>query len=410
MPGVTAAIVLLRSCSAKPLYVRHSSTGVARLRGVVATAGEDILAGSPIRKDLLLPVYLEFAVALGAIVVAAAIFTNAIEILGGRLSLGQGAVGSVLAAVGTALPETMIPVVAILAAVFAGRDPETAGEIGIGAILGAPFMLATLAMFVVGASALYYRNRRVSGAEVRCEGVAADDFPWCKAPGKSVNIDADTISRDLAFFLIFFAVAAAVGVVELLYPLKIVLALLLVVAYALYVRRTLHSGEALEEVPDRLTLWRRSSAPPTWAVVGQALLALALIVVGAQIFVDAVEHTAESVGLPAGLVALVLAPLATELPEKINSVIWIRDGKDTLALGNITGAMVFQSTVPVTFGVLFTRWELEPLNLFSVVLALVSGVLIYVALRRSKTLQSWQLMLGGIFYLAFLTGAVIAVF
>jgi cation:H+ antiporter len=377
---------------------------------VVATAGEDILAGSPIRKDLLLPVYLEFAVALGAIVVAAAIFTNAIEILGGRLSLGQGAVGSVLAAVGTALPETMIPVVAILAAVFAGRDPETAGEIGIGAILGAPFMLATLAMFVVGASALYYRNRRVSGAEVRCEGVAADDFPWCKAPGKSVNIDADTISRDLAFFLIFFAVAAAVGVVELLYPLKIVLALLLVVAYALYVRRTLHSGEALEEVPDRLTLWRRSSAPPTWAVVGQALLALALIVVGAQIFVDAVEHTAEFAGLPAGLVALVLAPLATELPEKINSVIWIRDGKDTLALGNITGAMVFQSTVPVTFGVLFTRWELEPLNLFSVVLALVSGVLIYVALRRSKTLQSWQLMLGGIFYLAFLTGAVIAVF
>jgi cation:H+ antiporter len=131
-----------------------------------------------------------------------------VEILGGRLNLGQGAVGSVLAAVGTALPETMIPVVAILAAVFAGRDPETAGEIGIGAILGAPFLLATLAMFVVGASALYFRGRRESGAKIRCERVAADDFPWCKAPGKSVNIDADTIARDIAFFLIFYAVAA----------------------------------------------------------------------------------------------------------------------------------------------------------------------------------------------------------
>lgn len=356
-----------------------------------------------------MPVYLEFAIALGAIVVAAWLFTNAVEILGGRLNLGQGAVGSVLAAVGTALPETMIPVVAILAAVFAGRDPETAGEIGIGAILGAPFMLATLAMFVVGASALAFRNRRESGAEIRCGEVAADEFPWCKAPGKSVNIDADTIGRDIAFFLVFFAVAAAVGVVELLYPLKIALALLLVVAYALYVRRTLHSGEALEEVPERLTFWRRSSVPPTWAVAGQALLALGLIVVGAQIFVDAVEHTAEVAGLPAGLVALVLAPLATELPEKINSVIWVRDGKDTLALGNITGAMVFQSTVPVTFGVLFTRWELEPLNLFSVVLALVSGALIYVVLRRRKTIQSWQLMLGGLFYLVFLAGAVFAV-
>jgi cation:H+ antiporter len=356
-----------------------------------------------------LPVYLEFAIALGAIVIAASLFTNAIEIIGGRLSLGQGAVGSVLAAVGTALPETMIPVVAILAAVFAGRDPETAGEIGIGAILGAPFMLATLAMFVVGASALAYRKRRVSGAEVRCGQVSADEFPWCKTPGKSVNIDADTIARDIAFFLLFFAVAAAVGVVELLYPLKIALALLLVVAYALYVRRTLHSGAALEEVPERLTLWRRSSEPPSWAVAGQAILALALIVVGAQIFVDAVEHTAEIAGLPAGLVALVLAPLATELPEKLNSVIWVRDSKDTLALGNITGAMVFQSTVPVTFGVLFTRWELGPLNLFSVVLALVSGALIYVALRRTKTLQAWQLMLGGLFYVAFLLGAVIAI-
>jgi cation:H+ antiporter len=356
-----------------------------------------------------LSVYLEFALALGAIVVAAALFTNAIEILGGRLNLGQGAVGSVLAAVGTALPETMIPVVAILAAVFAGGDPETAGEIGIGAILGAPFMLATLAMFVVGASALAFRNRRESGAEIRCREVAADEFPWCKAPGKSVNIDADTIARDIAFFLVFFAVAAAVGVIELLYPLKVVLALLLVAAYALYVRRTLYSGEALEEVPERLTLWRRSSEPPTWAVVSQALLALALIVVGAQIFVDAVEHTAEVAGLPAGLVALVLAPLATELPEKINSVIWVRDSKDTLAMGNITGAMVFQSTVPVTFGVLFTSWELEPLNLFSVALALVSGALVYVVLRRRKTLQSWQLMLGGIFYLVFLVGAVFAV-
>ena len=107
--------------------------------------------------------------------------------------------------------------------------------------------------------------------------------------------------------------------------------------------------------------------------------------VGAEVFVEAVGHTADTIGLPAGLVALILAPLATELPEKINSVIWVRDGKDTLALGNITGAMVFQSTVPVTFGVLFTSWELGPLNLFAAALALVSGGLIYLVLRRDAT-------------------------
>ena len=356
-----------------------------------------------------MPVLVEFALALAVIVVAASLFTNAVEILGGRLNLGAGAVGSVLAAVGTALPETMIPIVALLAVVFVGGDSEVASEIGIGAILGAPFMLVTLAMFVVGASALAFRRRREQGSEIRCRESSVEEFPWCRAPGKSVNIDADTIARDVAFFLLFFGVAAGVGIVELLFPLKVVLALLLIAAYALYVRRTLHSGEALEEVPERLTLWRLRTEPPSWAVLAQGLLALGLMVGGAYVFVEAVEHAARYVGLPAGLVALVLAPLATELPEKFNSVIWVRDGKDTLALGNITGAMVFQSTVPVTFGVLFTRWELEPLNLFSVVLALASGTFIYVMLKRSKTLKSWHLMVGGAFYLIFLAGAVLAV-
>jgi cation:H+ antiporter len=236
-----------------------------------------------------------------------------------------------------------------------------------------------------------------------------EEFPWCKTPGKDVVVDQKTIARDIGFFLIFFAVAAAAGIVEVPLFMRIGLAGLLFVAYAYYVRRTLYSGGALEEVPESLTLWRLRSPPPTWAAVTQALLALALIVVGAEVFVEAVRHTAETIGLPAGLVALILAPLATELPEKLNSVLWVRDGKDTLALGNITGAMVFQSTVPVMFGVLFTSWELGPLNLFSAALALLSGGLIYLVLRRDAALHSWHLMVGGVFYLAFLVAAVFAV-
>jgi hypothetical protein len=42
-------------------------------------------------------------ISLVAILAAAVLFTDAVEILGERLGLGQGAVGSVLAAVGTAL-------------------------------------------------------------------------------------------------------------------------------------------------------------------------------------------------------------------------------------------------------------------------------------------------------------------
>jgi cation:H+ antiporter len=332
---------------------------------------------------------IEFVVALVAIILGAAFFTNAIEILGGRLGMRQGAVGSLLAAVGTALPESMIAIVAILEPVLTGRASEEGALIGIGAILGAPFMLATLAMFVVGISALIFRRRRDQGMRL--------------------HVDAATVRRDVGFFLVFFTLAAGVGLVELPLYLKVAFALVLAFGYGLYVRRTLFSGEHLEEVPKRLLFLPRRQKPPLFAVVFQTLTSLAVIVAGAHFFVDAVEHAAAGLGLPAGLIALILAPLATELPEKFNSIFWIREGKDTLALGNVTGAMIFQSTVPVAFGILFTPWNLAPLDLFAGMLALVSGGLVYLSLKRSGKLRAGGLMLGGLFYLAFVVGAVIAV-
>jgi cation:H+ antiporter len=338
---------------------------------------------------LYLVTTLGFFAALTAILLGAAFFTNAIEILGGRLGMRQGAVGSLLAAVGTALPESMIAIVAILEPILAGTASEEGALIGIGAILGAPFMLATLAMFVVGVSALIFRGRRDQGTGLR--------------------IDAATIGRDVGFFLVFFAIAAGVGLVELPLYIKVIVALVLAFGYGLYVRRTLSSGEHLEEVPEKLLLLPRNQHPPLFAVVFQILASLGVIIVGAHFFVDAVEHAAKGLGLPAGLIALILAPLATELPEKFNSVFWMRDGKDTLALGNVTGAMIFQSTIPVAFGVLFTPWNLALLDLFAVLLALASGGLIYLTLRRSGKLRARGLMLGGLFYVAFVVGAVIAV-
>ncbi len=80
------------------------------------------------------------------------------------------------------------------------------------------------------------------------------------------------------------------------------------------------------------------------------MISLAAIVGGAELFVTAIEEISTSLGLPLLVLALILAPLATELPEKANSVLWVRTGKDTLAAGNVTGAMAFQATIPVAFG------------------------------------------------------------
>jgi cation:H+ antiporter len=328
---------------------------------------------------------IELVLSAAALVVAAALFVNAVELLGERLNLAQGAVGSVLAAVGTALPETSIPLVAIIASLFTGRS--TAGDIGVGAILGAPFLLATLAMFVVGVTVLSYQRRRQSD--------------------ETVTVDEGTAKRDMLYFLACFSLGAGAGILPLPFPLKVALAILLVVAYGLYIRQTIKSGgEGMEETPENLTLWPSTSEAPTWAVVAQVVGTVALMGAGAHFFVGAVEHLSKSVGVPAGLIALVLAPLATELPEKFNSVIWLRGDKDTLALGNITGAMVFQSSVPVSLGLAFTDWRLDSLNVLSVALALLGGGYLYVLLRRNKSIEGEHLLVGGAMYAAFVVAAI----
>ncbi len=332
---------------------------------------------------------IELVLSLAAILGAAILFTNAVEILGERLNLGAGAVGSLLAAVGTALPETMIPIVAILGALILGTGGAAAGEIGIGAILGAPFLLATLALFIVGSAGLIYRGRRKTGSEI--------------------TADRQTAIPDLAFFLPCFTLAAAAGIVPLPLVLKIVLAVVLLAAYVFYVVRTLKKDDEEEEgeTPSNLTLWPSSSPAPTWAVAAQLLGTIAVMAAGAHFFVGAVEHISVAVGIPAGLIALVLAPLATELPEKFNSVIWLRDNKDTLAIGNITGAMVFQSTIPVSIGILFTPWKLDFLTALAAVFAILSGIVFLGFLLRRAPLRAFVMLGAGSLYIVFVATAVV---
>jgi cation:H+ antiporter len=310
------------------------------------------------------------------ILAGALLFTNAVEWAGQRLELGQGAVGSLLAAVGTAMPETLIPIVAVIEG-----SPDADG-VAIGAIIGAPFLLATIAMMLVGLSALGYRHRRAQGAELAAH--------------------APTLDRDLVFFLCFFALAAVLGV-GVPQGLRIFLAFGFVGAYALYVRRTLRQGGEVQapESIHPLVLARSSGPPSRNLIVVQFCVGLGAMIGGAHLFVEQVIHLADSIGVEPLALALVFAPLATELPEKANSFFWVREGKDSLALGNITGAMVFQSTMPVAFGLAFTDWDLDHFAALSAALGLAGGIVAYWALRLQGRFNVPAICAWGALYAVF---------
>ena len=356
---------------------------------------------------------MDFVFLIGSLVViliAAELFTNGIEWFGHKLNLAEGAVGSVLAAVATAMPETLIPVIAILGPVLLGGvATESSQAVGVGAILGAPFMLSTLAMFVTGTAIVIYSRRGRRTTDMR--------------------VNVKVLGRDVAFFMVGYGIAIGTAFLPAeMNWLKWVAAATLFVFYALYVR--LHFTDTAEESgPEDLSQLHLTRVPAIGGremlevdmlpgahsvtggeprmrfVVAQLLMALALIIIGAQVFVGAVEHLSTVIGLDRTILALIIAPIATELPEKFNSVLWVRNGKDTLAMGNITGAMVFQSCLPTVLGLLFTTWAFAPdsaIHFASAGVAFVSMALIFGGMMWAGRLSAWTLLIGGPLYLVYI--------
>ncbi|MGH3374719.1 MAG: sodium:calcium antiporter [Actinoallomurus sp.] len=329
--------------------------------------------------DFMLHVVILLACAV-AIYLSCEWFVNAVEWLGLRLKLGPLAVGTVLAAFGTALPESVVTFVAV---VF-GSGPEQK-DIGVGAAMGGPLALATAAYGVTGFMLLTLRRKR-----------PADAGP----AGREDLGDTGKLARDQRWFLVIFVVKVTLGLVT--FAFKPWLGLLFFAAYGVYFWRELRAegttDEAVEVEP--LRLQPRRATPATWAVVAQALATLAVIFVASQLFVHALDAIGPMLGLPAAVTALLLSPIATELPEIMNAIIWVRQGKTHLALANISGAMMIQATVPSGLGILFTPWRFDGPLLLSGIVTIVAMLFLLIALSSgrftSRTL-TWAAAFYGVF-------------
>jgi len=323
------------------------------------------------------------------ILVSCEVFTNGIEWLGLRLGLAETATGSVLAAVGTAMPETIVPLIAI----FLGGGAQGA-EVGVGAILGAPFMLGTLAMFIGGLAVLYgfRKGHRKEHLVLR----------------------RDHAERDMKQFMLMYSlalVAALLGIQNYFNPgyANYAIAVVLLGAYVFYLHRTLRDEKSEKNnTCDPLYLCRLFGGDAGKGRLGfvmivlQVLGALLGIIIGARLFVTEVETVSTAVGIPPMILALLIVPIATELPEKFNSVMWYLRSKDTLGFGNITGAMVFQSSIPVSIGLLFTPWVIQPITIASMLIALASSAWMFYAIRRKGGISFRVMLASGSLYLLFI--------
>lgn len=325
----------------------------------------------------------QLIIALLIILIAAEIFTNALEHLGERFKISEGVTGSLFAAVGTAMPESMIPILAI----FAGTQNQTTNEeIGVGAILGAPLMLSTVALGIMAMAA----SRQRGGIQ----GVLKPEISG--------------LNRDLNFFLLAFGIATvALFVPHSFSGVRVLLAGGLVLSYFFYVLLTVKASANLvnnghaTEADHHLFITHIGLKSNLITIVLQLVFGLGLLIAGAKFFIHNVEYVADLIGISTLLLSLLIIPIATELPEKVNSVIWIRRKRDTLAFGNITGAMMFQGSLLPCIGILLTPWEPRKEVLVGVLITYAAAAWLRM-ITASTQLRIWHLLISGLLYVLYL--------
>jgi len=332
-------------------------------------------------------------VSLVGIVYSAIIFTNGIEHIGEKFGISGGATGSIFAAIATALPETLVPIVAVIG--VANQLPsdmlQTADyNIAMGAMLGAPLMLSSLTIFMMAGFAWIIRGKNAKITPFK--KFALRDIATMIAGILLVMCLAITQNRDVEYTIGF----------------------LLFIIYIYYLYKTLiDDADDEDESLDKLYISKYFKDSKTTAAIQSALAIIGIIVFSklmvfgiedlADILTNNIHSTADKI-IFIFVLATVLAPIATELPEKINSIIWIKKGKDGLAVGNITGALAFQSTVipGILAFIVPINISLFNINGISVIITLISSITLFTLIYKEK-LTSFSGTMFVIPYLTFLT-------
>jgi len=323
---------------------------------------------------------IKLVVMLIIILLASQLFTNALEHFGQKIKISAGVTGSIFAAIATALPETSIPVIAMIA----GTPNHSVNEqISVGAILGAPLMLSTLAIFFMTLSVI--KNRGISGR---------------------ITPEKTGFIRDLNFFLLAFSLSA-IAMFLPNHPLywRVAMSGLLITLYIVYLFLTVRVSKqlvidghgVLTDEPMILTKLGLKNNFTT--IILQLILSLILLLGGAKGFIDGIEGVSIALNVSALILSLLIIPIATELPEKVNSILWARKNKDTLACGNISGAMTFQGTLLPALGIVLTPWQPSKEVLTGIIITFIAAAWLRLNISSRGLPISRLLVNGGLYFI-----------
>ncbi len=297
---------------------------------------------------------IELVALIVVIGICAEAFTRTLDELGDVYGLDQHVIGSVFAAVATTLPETLVPLMALVV--------HHNTQIALGATVGSFLILSTLALAIIG---IVLRLKKGVGAQLHVP---------------------NEIHADLKWFIAFCSFGLILSFLHNHHIIQVTGAVVLLGLYAARLRGILKKSKK-----DRLQQKsKRESIPKKkiWILASRMFFLIVALTTASSYFVDALHQVHSFLGNEL-MMALVFSPLATELPEKLNSILWVLRGRETAAIANITGALVYQASVLTAINILIGQWYINSTMILALIISMMAtGIL----LAHKK--WSWNMLAG----------------
>ena len=280
------------------------------------------------------------------------IFVEGAAGIAAKFGIPQLVIGLTIVAMGTSAPEAAVSI----AAAFKGTADITIGNVVGSNIINILVILGVTALIV------------------------------------AVAVQQSTVRYEIPFVILVTIVLLVMGALDgKIGRLDGVILWALFIVYLIYLFLMAKHGKEEEET---------QMDAPVWKLLLFVVIGAALIVIGADVSVDAASEIARVIGLSERFIGLTIVALGTSLPELCTSVVAARKGNADLAIGNIVGSNIFNILFVVGTTALIIPVPFNPAFVVDTAVAIGAAVLLWVCVFRKKKLTRP----GGILMLAAYAG------
>lgn len=214
---------------------------------------------------------------------------------------------------------------------------------------------------------------------------------------------------DIPIMLGIYVILVIFGFVITPYKIDIIESITLLLLFASYIAllfiRAKKSNQNVEEENDEPITKKQLIISIVLAIIG-----LAAIIFGGDLVVENASIIAKELGMSEALVGLTIVAVGTSLPELVTSVVASIKKENDIAVGNVIGSNIFNILLILGTSSTISSLPISQITalginktLFDLLVVLLSGVLVFIISRFSKTLKKWHGVIFILLYVAYLS-------